>query len=70
MQTKMQVTVGDLQENLGVEYATANAVIQLLVSQGLGSKVGQRKTSTGKGKPSTVYELPTTFTLSLEKKAA
>ena len=61
----VRVTVGDLMEQLGVEYAVAGALVKLMVSKGQGKEVGKRPTATGKGKPATIYELNETFTLSL-----
>ncbi len=61
----VRVTVGDLMEQLGVEYAVAGALVKLMVLAGQGKEVGKRPTTTGKGKPATIYELNETFTLSL-----
>ena len=61
----IQATIGDLEKRLGVEYATASAIVKLMVAQGAGKEVGKRPAVTGKGKPSTIYELNDTFVLSL-----
>jgi len=61
-----KVTVNQLAAQLGVEYVVAASLLKLLVSQGAATEAGKIKTSlSGKGKPSTVYEIPDTFTLNL-----
>jgi hypothetical protein len=61
-----QTTIGDLATKLNVEYPTAAALVKLVLAKGAGKEVGKRPTPTGKGKPATIYELPTTFLLSLD----
>lgn len=61
----IQATIGDVEKRLGVEYATASAVVKLMVAAGKGKEIGKRPTATGKGKPATIYELPETFEISL-----
>lgn len=61
-----KVTAIQLAERLGVDYVVASSLLKLMVSRGVAREVGKIKTSlTGKGKPSTVYEIPGEFTLSL-----
>lgn len=65
----MEVTAGELADRLGVEYATATAVIKLMVMTKQAKELGKRPSRTGKGKPSTVYELQTeVFSLNLNEK--
>lgn len=67
----MQVTANQLAKQLGVEYVVAASLLKLVVSTGQGKEVGKVKTSlSGKGKPSTVYEIPDTLTISLTSGAA
>lgn len=61
----IQATIGDVEKRLGVEYATASALVKLMVATGAGKEVGKRPTATGKGKPATIYELNETFVVSL-----
>jgi len=61
----IRATIGDLQQRLGVDYVTASSLVKLMVSQGQGKEAGKRATATGKGKPSTIYELSEKFELSL-----
>lgn len=66
----MQVTANQLAKQMGVEYVVAASLLKLAVSTGQGKEVGKVKTSlTGKGKPSTVYEIPETLTISLKASA-
>lgn len=65
----MKVTVKELQKKTGLDYVTAASVLKLAVLTGQGTEAGKIKTSlTGKGKPSTVYEVPDTLTFDLTKK--
>lgn len=65
-----KVTAIQLAERLGVDYVVASSLLKLMVSRGAAKEVGKIKTSlTGKGKPSTVYEIPSEFTLSLSAPA-
>lgn len=60
-------TVKELSEALKVEYPTAMALVKLMVATGNGKEVGKRAASgpKGKGKPSVIYELNHTFTMTL-----
>ena len=65
----IQVTVGDLEKRLGVKYATALALVQMMVAVGAGREIGKRESFTSTGRkcmPSTLYELENTFTVSLD----
>lgn len=64
------MTISELADQLGVEYATAAAVVKLMESKGKAKFDSKRPASGGKGKPSSVYQLEKTFTISLEKQAA
>lgn len=61
----IQTTIGDLQVKLGVEYATASAIVKLMIASGQGKEIGKRPTPTGKGKPATIYELQPKFEINL-----
>lgn len=61
----IQVTVGDLASRLGVEYATAAALVKLMVATGGGREAGKRAAAGGRGKPSVIYELNETHTINL-----
>ena len=63
----MQVTVNDLAKRLGVDYPVASALLKLMVNEGAASEVGKRPNSTGKGKPSTIFEIPESFTIDFKK---
>lgn len=64
----MHVTVNDLAHNINVEYPTAMALIKLMEAQGVAKVSGKRPTLTGKGKPSTIYEIPEKFEIDFTKK--
>jgi len=57
-----QVTVAILASQLGIEYATASALIKLMQKKGVCKEVGKTDT---KGKPSKIYEIPEKFEISL-----
>ncbi len=63
-----QVTVTQLATELGVDYPTANAIIKLVKAEKIGSKPAAN--AKGKGKPSTLYQIPDSYTLNLGKPAA
>ena len=65
-----RVTVIQLAERLDVDYVVAASLLKLMVSRGVAKEAGKIKTSaTGKGKPSTLYEIPGEFKLSLSPPA-
>ena len=62
----LQVTAKQLATRLGVDYVTAASLLKLAVATGQGREHSKIKTSlTGKGKPSTVYEVNETLNFSL-----
>jgi hypothetical protein len=62
----IQTTVGKLAERLNVKYVTAAAIVDVMKAQGKGKEIGKQPQPTGKGKPSTIYELDNQFVLNLE----
>lgn len=65
MNNTIQTTIGDLATKLKVEYITAASIIKVMEAQGKAKKIGSKPTATGKGKPSSVYELESVLTLQL-----
>ena len=63
---KIQMTVMDLCKKTGMEYATAMGLVKVMLLLGIASVEGKRKTLTGKGKPSIIYEFPTEFTVNID----
>lgn len=59
-------TVNELADDLKLDYATAQGLVKFLVEKKLATKAGTRPTTTGKGKPSNVYELPERVEISLK----
>ncbi len=66
----IQCTAKQLGEKLGVDYAVAANLAKVIVSSGQGREAGKTPFVKGGGKPSTIYELPDVFTLSLVGGAA
>lgn len=64
----MVLTVNEFANRIGVEYVIASSVLKYLVITGDVQTVGSRKTATGKGKPSILYEVPDTVSLNLVSK--
>lgn len=63
----IQVTANQLAEKLGVDYATANAIIKLMIAKGVGREAGEaEKTEKQRGKAAKLYELQVKFEISLE----
>lgn len=62
-------TVNELATALKVEYPTAAGLIKLMLVQGAAKETGKRPTATGKGKPSTVYTIDSSFTIDFAPKA-
>jgi hypothetical protein len=54
----MQVTVKEFAESQGVDVGMANGVLNFLVRKGLSEVVGHRKSTSGKGKAASIYEIP------------
>lgn len=65
----MQVTIKQLQEQLGVDYPVAANLAKLAVATGQGREVGKVDMKGQKGKPAAIYELPDELTISLKTKA-
>jgi predicted ArsR family transcriptional regulator len=64
----MKMTVNQLADVLGVEYIVASSLIKLLELRGLVTQeaVKQKpKNATGRGKPSTIYNIPKVVELNL-----
>lgn len=59
-----QVTVAILAAQLGIEYATAGALIKLMQKKGVCKVVGEAE-KTGTGKAAKMYEIPEKFEISL-----
>ncbi len=60
-----ETSVKEFGTKYGVDYATAQGFIKFLLAHGLARQAGFRKNVTGKGKPTTVYELPGDVTIKL-----
>jgi len=62
----MKVTANELALKLNASYAISASILKLAVATGQAVEVGKVQTSsTGKGKPSTVYDINDTLTFSL-----
>jgi len=61
-------TAGEFAVANGVEYAVANGVLRFLKDRGVVTEAGSRPAKGGKGKPSTLYNVP--YTVSLTFKVA
>lgn len=61
-----QVTIKQLAEQLGVEYAVVAAVVKLAVATNQAKEVGKQKAENSKGKAATVYEIPEKFVFDLK----
>lgn len=63
----MKMTVNQLADILGVEYAIASSFIKLLELRGLATAVGKQKpfSASGRGKPSTIFEIPRSVEISI-----
>lgn len=60
-------TIKVLADQLDVDYPVAAGLVKLLVAKGIATVSGKQPaaSASGKGKPSTIYEIPDQFTLSL-----
>ena len=56
-------TVAQFAEKQGIDYVLASGLIRYLEAKGIAKKGGQQPPKGGKGKPSTLYVVPTTVTL-------
>jgi hypothetical protein len=61
----MVMTTKELAELLNCEYAVAAALIKLGVATGQIKEAGERPSSAGRGKPSSLFELPATLNFNL-----
>ena len=61
----MKITAREVAEHLGVDYVVASGLMTALVDKGLAKHVENRKHSSGKGKPTRVFEVNQTITLEL-----
>lgn len=59
-------TVKDFQTMFNVDAAITNGFIKFLEATGAAKNVGQQKSPSGKGKPSTVWEIPKVFAVNLK----
>jgi len=59
----MLVTARAFAEKMNLDYGTANSLLKFLVLQKQAKEVGKQATLTGKGKPSTIFEMPEQVTL-------
>jgi hypothetical protein len=55
---------------LGTDYNTAHGVLKLLKAKGIATEVDTRPAKGGKGKPSSVYSIPQTVTLTFASATA
>lgn len=58
-------TASELAKKMNVEYASASGILKLMVATGAAKEVEKRKQPSGKGKPSSVYSVPKTFTINI-----
>jgi len=61
----MRVSVNQLAKRMGIDYVLASSILKLSLLMGFGKEVGKIKSITGKGKASTVYEVPDHITIDL-----
>jgi len=62
----VEVTKKEFQEMGGFNnYAEASNLLNVLQDKGMVKEVGQKRRADGKGKPSTIYEVPQEVTLTL-----
>ncbi len=65
----IQGTAADFQRafDLGKDgYTTINGFLKFLESRGLAKNVGSRKSTSGKGKPATIWEIPKSFKVNVD----
>jgi len=61
----MKLTAKDVADYMGVDYVIASGLMTMLVSKGLAKHVENRRSTTGKGKPTRVFEVNSTVQLEL-----
>lgn len=63
--TPRRVTTKEFAALIQAEYASANQLLKLLVAGDVAQEVGSRPNITGKGKPSKIFSVPTSFSFTL-----
>ena len=58
-------TTRELADYIGCTYPEANHMIKILEDNGIAKDVGRRTPNGGRGKPSTVYEVPSGFSFDI-----
>lgn len=66
----MVMTTNEFAALHGVDYAIAAGTLKFLLAKGIVTEAGNRPSATGKGKPSTLYNIPATWSVELVKIAA
>ncbi len=66
---RVEVTAAELGAMFGSNYAAGNGVIEVLKEKGLAKGAGSRKNATGRGKPSALWSIPKSFTITVEPEA-
>ena len=59
------LTIKQLSEVMKCDYAVASSLVKIMVAQGACKATGKASVDGQKGKPSTTYEVPSSFSLSL-----
>lgn len=65
----MEVSTKQLAEKMDIDYPVAAALIKLIVKAGKGKELRKVPAAGGKGKPTTIYELPETVTITLDSRS-
>jgi ribosomal protein S25 len=63
----IKLTTNELAKRMGVEYGVAASIIKLMQKYGKAKECGKIPTLSGKGKPSTIYEIEEEFSLSFKE---
>ena len=61
----MKITAREVAEHLGIDYVVASGLMTALVEKGLAKHTENRKHSSGKGKPTRVFEVDRVVSLEL-----
>lgn len=61
-------TTQEFADQVGVDYLTASGILRFLKETGVAKEVEKRPAKGGRGKPSSVYEVPLTVTLDFSGK--
>lgn len=59
------LTITEFSKLVGIDYGVGSALIKFLVIKGLAKEVGKIKSETGKGKPSSQFEISNHISLDL-----